>query len=131
MHVYVHVCTQTHTIAGKAVFIYFVVLKFLSLCLRICPTSTTDTYIYTNQQTWSEDKSTHSCCSFWIPCNAKDPLSFALSSLSLGISSGDIEVGSTFTKRKKKKLSRVGYQIYALCASFIIFRISSLAHIEK
>lgn len=56
------------------------------------------THTYIQRATWSRDKSTYSCCSPWIPC--KDPLSIAFSSLSLGISSGDIDVGSTFTKNK-------------------------------
>lgn len=116
MHVYAHVCTQTHTFAGKAVFLYFVVPKFLLLCLRICSISTTDTHIYTQKGTWSKDKSTHSCCS---PCKANDPLSFALSSLSLGISSGDMDVGSTFTKSKEKE--QCGLQIYVSLSSFSVF----------
>lgn len=96
-----------------------VVLKFLLLYLRISSTSTTDIH-----RKRLNDESTHSCCS---PCKAKDPLSFALSSLSLGISSGDMEVGSTFTKSKEKE--KCGLQIYVPVLSF--FRIPTLAHNEK
>lgn len=42
-----HMCAYKHTFTEKAVYLYFVVLKFLLLCLRICSTATTDTHMYT------------------------------------------------------------------------------------
>lgn len=81
---------------------YYCVWKFVPVLPQ--------THTYIQRQTWSKDKSTYSCCSPWIPCKAEDPLLIALSSLSLGISSEDMEVGSTFTKSKEK--DQCGLQIY-------------------
>lgn len=111
MPVYVHVCTQTHTLLGSQFSCILLSLNSYCCIQEFLPLlSQTHRYIH---RKGLEDKSTHSCCS---PCKAKDPLSFALSSLSLGISSGDMEVGSTFTESKEKE--KCGIQIYVPVLSF-------------
>lgn len=98
---------------------YCCVLLIRTLYMHACVCTCAHTY------TRVHTLSTYSCCNPCRLCKAEDPLSMALSSLSLGNSSGDMEVGSTLTK-KKKKGSTVDQDV---CTATVIFTLTIIFRI--